>query len=253
MTKAEKIKQSIKETRERRKSQVCKVFELKLQKLSSNDKKLFERMFLEAKWLYNYIVADIESRLNGQAWKIKQVFVKTPNGTSLRKIDRLSAQIRQGIVNKIKYNLKGLKSLKEKGYKVGRLKFKSEVKSIPLVQYGNTHRLLRDKNRVKIQGIKKKFRVLGLRQIPKNAEIANAHLIKKPSGYYIHITCFLPKKSDKSKNQIKKPVGVDFGIRNQMTLSNGLSIKWSYPETPRLKNLQKQFSKKVKGSKNRLK
>jgi len=68
--------------------------------------------------------------------------------------------MRQGIVERIKRNLYSLKRAKEKGIKVGKLSFKSEVRSIPLKQYGITYKVLKDKNRVKIQGIKKEFRKL---------------------------------------------------------------------------------------------
>ena len=250
MNKADKIRESIRQTREKRKKQICKVYQVKLQNLSSSDIKKLDRLFLEAKWLYNYIIADIENRLDNNAWKLKEVIIKTPDGFESREIKTLGSQIRQGIVNRIKNNLKALKKAKEKGYKVGKLDFKTEIRSIPLTQYGITYKINGDKNRIKIQGIKKKFRVLGLHQIPEEAEFANAHLIKKPSGYYLYITCYLPKELNKPKQRISKPIGIDFGIKNQLTLSNGLAISWSFPETKRLKRLQRILARKKRGSKN---
>jgi len=64
MTKAEKIKQSLKQTKEKRKLQTPKVFQLKLQNLSKSDLDTLDRLFLEAKWFYNYLIADIENRHN---------------------------------------------------------------------------------------------------------------------------------------------------------------------------------------------
>ena len=161
--------------------------------------------------------------------------------------------MRQGIVERIKRNLFSLRKAKEKGIKVGRLSFKSEVRSIPLKQYGVTYKILRDRNKVKIQGIKKKFRVLGLHQIPESAELAEAHLVRKPSGYYLHVTCCLPKEEvlkEIESKQVEEPVGVDLGIKHQLTLSNGEKFSWYIPETRRLKKLQKSLSRKQKGSKN---
>jgi len=63
MVKAEKIKQKIKQTKEKRKSQLPIVIQCKLQNLSKRKRELLERLFLEAKWLYNWFIADI-SRLN---------------------------------------------------------------------------------------------------------------------------------------------------------------------------------------------
>ena len=208
-TKAERIKNTLKQTREKRKQQVPRVFQLKFQKLSKEDKDRLNRFFLEAKWLYNYIVADIENRLNNNTWKLKEVEIKTKNAFEKREIKTLSSQIRQGIVERIKRSLHSLKKAKEKGIKVGKLQFKSEIRSIPLKQYGVTYKISGDKNRVKIQGIKKKFRILGLHQIPENSELAEAQLIKKPSGYYLHIVCYLPKEEvikEIKEKQIKEPI-----------------------------------------------
>ena len=74
-TRAEKIKQAIKETREKRKKQVCKVYQLKLQNLTDKDIERFNRLFLEAKWFYNYVIADILNRLKYETYKIKEVVI----------------------------------------------------------------------------------------------------------------------------------------------------------------------------------
>ncbi|WP_456342923.1 RNA-guided endonuclease InsQ/TnpB family protein, partial [Thermovibrio sp.] len=251
--KAQKIKETLSATKQRRKSQVPRVYQLKLQNLSKRDEKRLNRLFLEAKWLYNYIVANIENRLNNNAWKLKEVEIKTPEGFEKREIKQLSSQMRQGIVERIKRSLLSLKRAKEKGIRVGKLSFKSEVRSIPLKQYGITYKISGDGNRVKIQGIKKKFRVLGLHQIPKNAELAEAHLVKKPSGYYLHVVCYLPKEEvlkEIGERRLKEPIGIDLGIKHQLTLSNGEKFSWYIPETKRLKRLQKSLSRKQKGSKN---
>ena len=52
------IKEAIKATKEKRKSQVCRVYMLKVQKnkLSTRQKEDFKMLFVEAKWLYNDIL-----------------------------------------------------------------------------------------------------------------------------------------------------------------------------------------------------
>ncbi|WP_457679926.1 RNA-guided endonuclease InsQ/TnpB family protein [Thermovibrio sp.] len=251
--KAEKIKGTLRQTKEKRKHQVPRAYQLKFQNLTAKDREVLYRLFLEAKWLYNYVIADVENRLNGDTWKLKEVEIKTPEGFKKREVKQLSSQMRQGIVERIKKSLFSLKRAKEKGIKVGNLSFKSEVRSIPLKQYGITYKISGDKNRVKIQGIKKKFRVLGLHQILKNAELAEAQLVKKPSGYYLHVVCYLPKEEvlrEIKEKQVKEPIGIDLGIKHQLTLSNGEKFGWYIPETKRLKKLQKALSRKQKGSKN---
>ncbi|GAB6075301.1 RNA-guided endonuclease InsQ/TnpB family protein [Desulfurobacterium crinifex] len=252
-TRAEKIKQAIKETREKRKKQVCKVYQLKLQNLTDKDIERFNRLFLEAKWFYNYVIADLPNRLKYETYKLKEVEIKTPEGFERRELTVISSQMKQGILERTRDDLKALKSAKGNGSKVGKLNFKSEVNSIPLKQYRNTYEIFRGSNKVKIQGFKKKFRILGLHQIPENAEFANAYFVRKPSGFYIHVTCYLPKEqviNEIKEKQIDEPIGVDLGIKNQLTLSNGEKIRWQVPETKRLKRLQQSLARKKKGSKN---
>ena len=161
--------------------------------------------------------------------------------------------MKQGIVERVKRSLFSLKRAKERGIRVGKLSFKSEVRSIPLKQYGITYKISGDRNRIKIQGIKKNFRVLELHQIPKNAELAEAHLVKKASGYYLHVVCYLPKEDvlkEIGERRLKEPIGIDLGIKHQLTLSNGEKFSWYIPESKRLKRLQKSLSRKQKGSKN---
>ena len=256
MTKSKKIKQTLKQTREKRKLQIPKVFQLKLQNLSRADLQTLERLFLEAKWFHNYIIADVENRLNSESEKLREVEIKTPRGFEKRKLKILGSQIKQGLIKRIRNNLTTLRKAKEKGLKVGKLKFKSDFRSIPLKQYGMTYKIDFERNRVKIQGIKKKFRVLGLHQIPENAEITNAYLIKKPTGYYLYVVCYLWKEEALKgieEKQFSIPVGIDLGVKDQVSLTTGEKIRWYIPETKRLKRLQRTLARRKKGSKNYLK
>ena len=83
---------------------------------------------------------------------------------------------------------------KEKGEKVGRLKFKSVCNCIPLRQYNTTYRIDFIRRLVRIQNISKYFTVHGLEQIPPETEITKAKLLRKASGFYLHVTCFVPKE-----------------------------------------------------------
>ncbi|WP_457622477.1 RNA-guided endonuclease InsQ/TnpB family protein [Persephonella sp.] len=249
--KRQKIKDSLKKTKEKRKNQIAKAYQLKISysNLNKEQKQWLRKVFLEAKWLYNYVIADIENRLNLQTEKTKQVEIKTPNETEIREIKCLSSQMKQGILDRIKKNLSALSKAKQKGIKVGKLKFKSDYRNIPLKQNNITFKVLKDKNRIKLQGLKKPVRVLGLHQLPENCDIAKAELIKKSDGYYIYLTCYIDKNQIKEE-KINKPIGIDFGIKHQLTLSNGIKINYFIEETKRLKKLQKKLSKQQKESKN---
>jgi putative transposase len=248
MTKAEKIKQTLKETKERRKNLRPVVYQLKIQNLSKVREEKLNRVFLEAKWLYNWFVADI-NRVNIPTKEIKEVEIKVGDKLEKREIKYLGSQLKQAVQERVKDNLKVLRALKEKGYKVGGLKFKKAVSSITLKQYKVSFDIDFERNRVRIQGLGW-FRVLGLHQVPRDCEIANAQLIKKPSGYYVYLTCYV-KKEHFERDKVRDAVGIDFGVANKLTLSNGLSIDFEVKESKRLKRLQKELARKKKGSKNR--
>lgn len=267
MTKVEKIKQTLQQTKERRKNQIPVVYQLKinLNSVSKETKDKLSNLFLEAKWLYNYIVADIENRVDSNVYKISEVEIKVGDNIEKRKVENLSSQMKQALVEKIKQNLYALSRLKENGYKTGKLKFKRYVNSIPLKQFGNTFKFVnKHKTKVKIQGIKKPLRVLGGHQIPENSEIAKAELVRKPSGIYLFVTCYIDKDSyietweqRKNKKDITKTrtwqvfetdIGIDFKPTG-LVLSNGLKLEWKIKETIRLKKLQRKLARQKKGSK----
>ncbi|MDK2924145.1 MAG: putative transposase, partial [Pseudothermotoga sp.] len=175
MSKADKIKNTLQETKERRKTQRPVVFQLKLQNLSKQRIEKLKRAFLEAKWFYNWLVSDLD-RLNRPANKVGMVEVKVGNVFEERELIILGSQIKQEIADRLKDNLRALSKLKQNGHKVGQLKPKKFVNSIALKQYGVSYKLDFVRNRVRIQKLGS-FRVLGLHQIPDNAEIANAVLV----------------------------------------------------------------------------
>jgi len=80
MTRAEQIKNTLQETRQRRETQKPVVYELKLQNLS----------FLEAKWLYNWLVSDTE-RLGIPANKVSVVEIKAGEAYEQRELTALGS------------------------------------------------------------------------------------------------------------------------------------------------------------------
>jgi putative transposase len=180
---------------------------------------------------------------------VREVKVKVGEVFEERELVILGSQVKQEIADRLKDNLRALSQLKRKGHKVGGLKPKPFVNSIPLKQYGVTFTLDRDKNRVRIQKLGS-FRVLGLRQIPPDGEIGNALLVRKSSGYYLHVTCYLPKESA-SREPIGEAIAIDFGVYAKLTLSNGIKLDFELRETERLKTLQRKLVRAKKGSKNK--
>ena len=215
LAKNQKIKETGKATRERRKDMLCRVFEVKadLSRMSKSQRNDVNTLFREAKWFRNAYLAD-----NGLSDKSRSVKVKVKDIFEERELTLLGSQIKQSIISEVKDSIRGLAMLKEKGHKVGALKFKSVCNCVNLKQFHVTYDIDKDRSRIRVQGIRKPFKVRGLEQIPDDAEIANAKFIRKASGLYFHITCYVPKEE---KHIPHRSVGIDFGISDNLVFSDG--------------------------------
>ena len=258
LIKNNKIKQSLKNTRERRKNQEAKTYECKIvkNKLTPSQLENLDKMFLEAKWYYNSIINHLENdNLNTFDNKVKTVKVRMGSESDDyedRLLKVLPASMKQKLVTRVKDNLSSLKAKKDKdkGYKVGKLDYTKNITSIPLKQYGIDYTVLSN-NKVRISKVGK-VNVRGLDQFSQDAEWSSASIIKKANDYYIHITVYINKVIDKS--WVDLPIiGLDFGIKDHITTSNGLKINSIVTVTKRIKNLQRKLSRQVKGSKNYIK
>lgn len=240
-------------TKERRKNKVVKIYKVKVDQshLSKNRRQHLHMLFNEAKWFYNAVLSFDD--IFKYDTKVKIVPVKLKDGNfEHRQLSHLSAQMRQSIWDRTKTNIVNLNKSKAKGNRVGRLKYKSSIDSIPLKQHSpkGTY-FIKSNNRIKLQGMKTPIRVRGLDQLESDPDIANAHLIRKGDDFYFHITVyedFVPRE------KTGKVVGIDMGIKTALVTSEREFIEAKIPETTRMKKLQRSFHRRSKkGSKNRYK
>ena len=248
------IKAAGQQTRQRRKTQAAKTYELKIvsHKLSAKQQETLEQMFLQAKWYYNDVISHLEDHnLNDYDTKVKNVAVRMGSESDdfeERQLDVLSSKMKQGLVEQVRDSLSALKALKSKGHKVGRLTYAKEVNSIPLNQYGNTHKLVENSSKICIVKLGN-VRIRGLHQIPQDAEISVANLTKKADGYYVHLTVYVPLNVDVSCEN-RSDIGLDFNIGDTLVASDGRKFKARFEASDRLKQLQRKLSRQKKGSKN---
>ena len=247
------IKEAMRATHEKRRSQVCRVYTLKIQtnKLSARQREDLEMLFVEAKWLYNDI-------LNYGSVKGQSVFdyeigntadVKMPDGTfETRNLEHIGSQMKQSVYADLKSSIKTLSSLKKKGKKVGRLKFKSSIPAVSLKQYGHTYSF-KNNHYVKLQNIHGPVRVNGLDQIEDDVEFANAKILNRADGYYLAVTTYTERKPH--SNRPHADVGIDMGCHTSFTLSTGEEIDVKVKEPEHLKRLEHKKSRQKKGSNNR--
>ena len=247
------IKEAMKATHKKRKSQVCRVYMLKVQKnaLSARQKEDFKMLFVEAKWLYNDILN--YGNVKGQSvfdYELDDdVEVKLPDGTfDPRVLSHIGSQMKQSVYADLKSSIKSLARLKKTGRKVGRLKFKSEIGAVSLKQYGTTYKFHND-HLVKIQNIHGLVRVNGLDQIKDDVEFANAKLLNRADGYYLAVTTYTERKP--YTDRPRADVGIDMGCHTSFTLSTGEEIDVKVKEPEHLKRLQRKQHRQKKGSNSR--
>lgn len=245
-------------TIKRRSSMSCVVRDIKISwnSLSKSQREILIRLFLEAKWFTNCVIAN-----NGDVdTTIKEVEVLTPDGVVIRELKHLPAQVKQDLVMRFRSNLKTLSALKERGVKVGKIDFIKNLDSIP---FRNDAYKIKGTSRMRLPKVGW-FRVIGLHQLA-FMETANCVLVRKADGLHIHMTCYADDqskdlkmtKSGVIKQRIRPEedsvIGVDFGISAVVTTSDGHEISTSVGESDRLKSLQDGLSKTEKGSNNRRK
>ena len=245
----EKIKLAGIATRAKHATMTCKSYVVKIDKshLSKTKYDFLKSVFREAKWLYNYQVSLGDVFTFPDNLKAVTVLNKDREPET-RELTNLSSHMKQELIARTKINVVALSRAKKAGNKVGSLKYKSQVNSVPLKQYNNTYKV-KGKS-IKVQGCKKPFKVKGLDQIPAEADLTTATLIHELGDYYIRITCFIPPVP---KPTTGKSIGLDFGIKDNITTSDGDKYNWDFEETKQIKKASKKFNRAVKGSRNRYK
>lgn len=249
--KNKQIKEKCKATRLRHESMSCKVYTCKIDKshLSKISTEFLKMVFIEARWFINDILGSGD--IFHYDYKKKNPTVLKGGKTSEeRKIVFLPAQIRQSLVEKLKWDVYSLARKKNKGMRVGWLHFKKRVSCLPLNQAGATFKIV-DKKYIHIMGCKGGIKVDGLSQIPSDAEITKADLVNRAGNYFVKISCYLPKVS---RIKTGKSVGLDFGITTSVTTSDGQKFNISIVEPKRLKKIKRgMYRRKVKHSNNWIK
>ena len=257
--KKNKIRMTKKDTQLRHSNMVVRCYELKIveRKLNKKQHEELDMLFVEGKWFYNHV---LNMKKNGIHLRdINTTHIKTvkhfdkdknPIETELR---YLSSQQKQALVQRMISNEKTIRSLvKNKFQDYGSLQFKSELNCIPLKQYGNSY-VFKSHNKVRISGISGKIRVRTGGQLDDVDELANANLIHKPDGYYLKVTCYIDKNKISKTRTNGKEIGLDFGIKTNITTSEGEKLDVSVEESERLKKLQAKLENQKKGSNNRYK
>ena len=230
-SKNKQIAQTLKDTRARRKQLEVKTYELKIDtsKLSKHQENTIKQMCLECKWVYNDTVSHLKANntLKEYDTKLKTVNVKLgrdSNEYDTRSLSTLPASMKQVAKNQIIDSLKGLKTLKANGQKVGSIDYrKQDITSLTFKQVGIDFNIDYINNTVKLSKIGS-VKVRGLNQFSHGAEIGGRlKLLIRPTGYYLHLTVYsIP--TDYSHVPKGSVVGLDMGIKTMLTTSDGFEV-----------------------------
>ena len=232
------IKEHGKETRARHASMRPVVIEMKLDLkcLNKAEQEKLWHYFTQCRWLCNHLISLDADAFKSFDTKTRGITSLDKDGNSVDRCLTMPAKFIQSVYSSLKQDMATLAAKREKtGKKNGKLKFRSSYDSIELNQYGNTHWICygsdgnrngKYRNTVHIAGIRRPIRVFGMEQIPGDAEYANAKLMKRPSGIYLKLTCYIPKHE----------------------ASEGEKYDISVREPERLKGLQKKLARQKKGS-----
>lgn len=247
MTKNEQIRQTLLATREKRQNQLLKVYELKvnIHNTSKEDFALLNNLFIQTKWIQNDMIAsDDIFNYNYKDHRVIKNFDKDKN--LVERQLTINTGVHQTIVKYLKQDIITLSKVKKRGRKVGRLKFRRTCNSIPL-RTGQL-KVINSKT-VSIPHFRK-LKVYGVEQFYNfpEYEVADARIVKKASGIYIKVSICIPKDSMK-RVKTNKEVGLDFGIKDNITTSDGEKFNCSVQESDYLKFLQRKLAKKQKNSK----
>ena len=237
-----------KETVERRSRMKLSQYECKVQsnKLSTEQINRVSQMFREAKWWYNTVVT--AENVFTFDYKRKTATVKLKTGAFEERDIALPAQIRQDLLKRVQSATKTLATLRKMRRKVGPVKPVRVVNSIPLRQLGQTYRV-KAANKLAIVGIPGKLTVNGLERVPRDAEWANAKLVRRPTGLFVVFVVY----ENHLPTTPKSVLGCDLGVKTALTFSNGIEVDTALPITPKIRAACRKFSKAKDGSKNRRK
>ena len=210
------------------------------------------KVLSQCRWLYNQ---SLEQRRNAYRNDSKSVslFDQIKQLTALRTEQQawqdLSVQISRGVLIRLDRAFKAFfRRVKEGGEEPGfpRFRGRGRYQCIELAEV--TPAMLKG-NRIKIKGLST-IRIKPLRPLPDNSQLKSLRLVMhgrilSVDLVYAEQTPCLPPNAE--------TVGIDMGVNERMTLSNGETVDRRIIDRTRQRRLQRAISRKRKGSNGRQK
>lgn len=199
------------------------------------------------RYLYNYLLE--QKSKNPKLNKMDTQKLITEHKKANPELKKVHSKVLQMVNNKLWGNLKALGKLKQNGHKVGKLRFKSSKNRYKTLEYNQSG--------FKINYNAKKLKLSKIGEIPivlhRNikGKIKSTIIKKEPTGKWFAL--FQVEEEPKSLPKTNKVVGIDLGIDAYAIDSDGNKFenpKFIDKTLDKIKRVQKNLSRKVKGSNN---
>ena len=201
----------------------CVQLDIKCLNRSEQDR-LFS-YFTQCRWLCNHLLSLDAEEFRLFDTKTRDITSLDKDGNPVARQLTIPAKFIQSVYSCLKRDMSSLASKRNKtGKRNGKLKFRSEYNSIDLNQYRDTHWICymdegdkngKYRNTVHIAGIRRPVRVFGMEQIPDGAEYANARFVKRASGIYLMLTCYVPVHEGDSQSRPRKERSTTYRSENR--------------------------------------
>jgi len=225
-------------------------YKFRLYPKPEHEKKLLETLEL-CRQTYNYFLAQlngkekIPSRLELQT-QLPKLKVEKPE------LRRVHSKVLQMVLYQLYSNLKALSRLKKKGKKVGRLRFKDKGRYKTLVYNQSGFKLVKTGKRLDVLRLSKIGNIPIRVHREVEGKIKQVIIKRQNTGkWYAHLC--VEKDVYVTQRESERVIGIDVGIKYFLTDSDGRQVenpKYYEKAIEKIKTLQKNLSRKKKGSKN---
>jgi putative transposase len=233
-------------------NRIKKTYKFRIYPSSKQEKKLFWTLE-QCRFVYNFMLRLHKKKMDLDRHQMQNLLPKMKE--KYPELKKVYSKILQYEVYRLFYNLKSLSNSKKNDSKINRLRFKSKYnfKTIHYNQSG--FRIIQTNTRLGRLYISKVGVIPIKIHRPISGEIKQIVIKRYPSDKWF--ACIIAEINNIfMKQAIRNFVGIDLGIKNFLSDSNGRQIEnphYLKKTLRRLKQKQKRFSKTKKYSKNRAK
>jgi len=199
------------------------------------------------RWLYNQLLKAKRENPNLKKYDTQRFIVKLKRENP--KLNKVYSKVLQMVNPQLWSNLNALKELGRKGYKVGKLRYKTSPNSWKILNYNQSgFKLDEGRKRLHLSKIGE-FPIKLHRRI--KGKVKGVIIKRTKSGKWYAI--FQVEEEPEPLLKTGKVVGIDLGVKHFVVDSEGNAFEnplFLENSLERIKKIQRQLSKKQKGSKN---